>query len=82
MALNQFSLEMGILVATEMEASVTSNSKSPTPVFLPSKFSTNHFATSEWPLWIFWQKERHLALLNISLSMGSISKRRMSTGSV
>jgi hypothetical protein len=82
MALNQFSPEMGIPIAAEMEASVTSNSKAPTLVFLPSKFNANCFATSGWPLSMFWQKERHHALRNISLAMGSVSKRHMFTGSV
>jgi hypothetical protein len=82
MVLNQFSPEMGIPVAAEMEALVTSNSKSPTLVFLPSKCSANCFATYEWPLCMFWQKERHPALRNISLAMGSVSKRRTSTGFV
>jgi hypothetical protein len=79
MALNQFYPEMGIPVAAKMEASVTSNSKYPTLFFLPSKFSANCFDTSEWPLYMFWQKERHPTLQNISLTMGFVSKRCMST---
>jgi hypothetical protein len=46
MAFNQFSPEMGIPIAPEMEASVISYYKSPTLVFLPSKFSANCFSTS------------------------------------
>jgi hypothetical protein len=72
MALNQFYSEIGIPIATEMEALVTSRSKSPTLVFLPSKFNVNCFSTSEWPLYMFWKKERHLDLRNISLAMGSV----------
>jgi hypothetical protein len=62
MDLNHFSPVMGILVAVEIEALVTSNSKSPTLVLLPSKCNANYFVTSGWSLYIFWQKERHPTL--------------------
>jgi hypothetical protein len=44
MDLNHFSHVIGILVATEMEALNTSNSRSPTLVFRPSKCQANCLA--------------------------------------
>jgi len=53
MDLNLLSPIMGIPVVTEIEASITSNSKSPALVFLPSNYSENYLATFGWPLYMF-----------------------------
>jgi hypothetical protein len=62
MDLNHLSLVLGILVVAAIEASDTLNSRSPTLVLRPSKCKENYLSTSEYPLCMFFQKQRHPTL--------------------